>query len=180
MLIDKNISEKKLLKTLGLPEGTPVYCDDPWTCISAKESGMFIDLSKDIYVFRYDDCNDYHIKVGYFMRTVSYGYNNQRPRRTFYFKSHNQYGPAFIIIFSDSSFDVRYFKHAKLSRMFEPAVISYNSKGCKLYEAYYLNGRLHNRAGPTTRYLQHGVWVNWFYQSGKRITLDRFCKNRGI
>lgn len=56
-----------------------------------------------------------------------------------------------------------------------PALIFYDRNGCKRYEAYYVNGKLHNPIGPAIRIFKDGVWENIFYINDIMLLLDTFC-----
>lgn len=56
-----------------------------------------------------------------------------------------------------------------------PAIIVYKD-GSVINEEYYLNGKRHNKIGPSSRIFNQKFWMNSFYINDKRISLDEFCK----
>lgn len=163
-IINQDISQEKLLKFLGLPDSTKVYCCDKYNI--PKDIG-----DGEIFVLRYklNFNNTYSIRV--YEKQVNAWCSVQ---------THNPFGPALIIFHNNNEIHISYHIRSQMHRPFLPAFKVYNTDGTLIREYYYLQGKAHNRSGPAYRsFYEDGVgeiWHNYFYINNEEITLDEFCK----
>lgn len=90
---------------------------------------------------------------------------------------HREDGPAITLI-EDNLIDVSIEKNWMIDGVFHRAngpAVTTHINGIKLYERYYLKGKLHNSIGPA--YINYNPQIrSKFYIDGKNITLDQFVK----
>jgi hypothetical protein len=84
--------------------------------------------------------------------------------------------PSEIIIQNNDNMCFSWHKNGVLNRIQNPAFIEfYNGFVCR--EAYFINGKYHNRVGPAFRAKDYkGSWYNHFYINDKKLTLDEFIE----
>lgn len=158
MKIDKNISDKDLLKFFGLDPNTKIFhCKREYINTSNLKTGEYIVVN-------------YKLLFSKFFEVLKKDDNGT-------LIDSNPYGPEYIYITGDDEVYIRYFVNSLEHRVFYPSAIIYDSKGLVRKEEYFVMGRLHNSTGPALRWRdRNGVWQSRFYLCGIEMNKDRFFK----